>query len=245
MNHPIHYLPVDGSLQAQHMDELAKHCSSSKPDPTDPARTVFTFLAGDINDIRDRVVVADPAGGHYTMGRPDGCVCRSFRAPIECQCSPTRCRDCGGEFTAIEPTCDFLYCLYDECQLCTHQREDCHAQEIERNINGEWQTQRAGQPDETDASNLYGAVAEVLGAESGDAPNYPVVRRILGRIAGSGDDESAWEAAGRLSNTSRPQELRVAQLPGGHSGRLADPQRNPKHKQPRLGWGLSIGRVST
>ena len=45
------------------MEELAAHCSGSSPDPTDPTRTEFTFLAGGINDFHDRVIVPDPAEG--------------------------------------------------------------------------------------------------------------------------------------------------------------------------------------
>ena len=192
MTHPIHILPADGSLQATHLEELAAHCSSSRPDPTDPTRTEFTFLAGDINDFHDRVIVADPAESRYTMERPEVCVCDFVRSPLECQCWTAQCSDCEGEFTAMESVCDFVYCLADECPLCTHQREGCHAQVIERDIHREWQSQRVDHPGETDAGYIYGAVAAVLGADSGDAPNYPVVRRVLGRIAGSGDDETVW-----------------------------------------------------
>ena len=190
MTHPIHILAADGSLQARHVEELAKHCSSSKPGPGDS--TAFTFLAGDINDFHDRIIVADPAVGRYTMERPDGCVCDFTRTPIECQCRATQCHDCGGEFTAIEAVCDFIYCLFDECPLCTHQRESCQAHVVERDVKAEWRSQQINHPGDTDAEHVYGAVAAVLGADSGDAPNFPVVRRILGRIAGSDEDESAW-----------------------------------------------------
>ena len=192
MNHPIHILPAEGSLRVGHMEELAANCSSSKPDPTDPNRTVFTFLARDVNDSRDRTVVADPAAGRYTADRAEGCVCEGLRTPLECQCQTSQCGNCSSVFVAIESTCEYAYCLYDECPLCTHQRESCNADALELGIREGWESLRVNQPSETDADILYGAVAEVLGAGSGDAPNFPVVRRILGRIAGVGEDESAW-----------------------------------------------------
>lgn len=205
-SHPTHLLPIDGTLENLHMTLLAEHCSSQAPDPRDSGLTVFTFLASDVYDVRDRVIVADPANGRYTTARATGCVCEFARPPIECECWISECTACNQPFTAIESACDSIYCLYDECPLCSHQREGCYAEDIETRINEARQESALKYPEETAAHHMYEAIANVLGSGSGDAPNYPIARRILGRITQTGPDESEWVASdGSVINVNAKQ----------------------------------------
>ena len=95
---------------------------------------------------------------------------------------PATCDACGRAFTAMSNVCISIFCLYDHCPLCEHQREFCHSQIIERDIIQTNQALASHFPTDTAAQNLHGAISQVLGSGAADAPNYPVTRRILTRL---------------------------------------------------------------
>ena len=193
MQHPIHFLSPNGELDGRSLRLLDENCSSQSPDPTDPSRTIFTFLAHHVFDVRDRIIVADLPNGTYTTERAPNCACDQLRTPIECGCIDTTCYTCGQPFTAMETICASTYCLYDQCPLCEHQRESCHAETIEPDII-ELRDQMAIQsPTNTAADHMHAAISAVLGAGAVDAPNYPVTRRILSRHLQS-TEANAWTA---------------------------------------------------
>ena len=194
MLHPIQSLPHNGQLNPERIAQRRRRSSSFTPDPENPQRTIYTFRAGDVNDNRDRVIIADPQNGVYTATRDPGCVCRRFYTPIECNCTMTACDTCELEFAATRSTCQFQYCLYDDCPLCTHQRENCDAQSIEAQIVEARHDYAQTYTSETTASEFYAAIADVLGADTGEAPNLPVVRRILGNHLTTTDDRLSWTA---------------------------------------------------
>ena len=195
MQHPVNFLLHDNTLHEEHVGLLFANCDRHSPHPDDPSRTVFTFSARRVNDVRDRTIDADIANGRYTADRSADCVCDQVRPDITCECWNASCHYCGLTFVAVQHACDSEYCLYDECKLCLHQRETCDFEEIERRVETARQSSVRQYPEETVASHAYAAVTAVLGGGSGEAPSFPAVRRILGRIMQvNPDDENVWFA---------------------------------------------------
>ena len=192
MEHPIHILPSDGTLKPKHMRDLAENCSEQNPHPENPGLTVFTFRAKDVHDSRNRTIVADPKNGRYSADRADGCVCENVRSAIDCDCQKSTCFVCKQTFVAIANICDSSYCLYDECDLCTHQRETCSTLQIEQDIQAEYQKFLTENPNETQALAAYCAIAEILGAGSGDAPNFPIARKTVAALTSANPDDGSW-----------------------------------------------------
>ena len=89
----------------------------------------------------------------------------------------TGCPGCGTELTGVTNICSSVLCLYDGCPACRDYREECFAEELIKNVHEEAQKGRA--QGYTDAQAMVYAVSEVLGAESGSAPIYPVTTRAL------------------------------------------------------------------
>lgn len=146
---------------------------------TSPQGTILTFKAKSVADDRDLVITIHPNGLTYTAEPRPGCICHTFRSPLECQCRPLECPTCNQTLTALEWTCTFQHCLHDNCPLCSHSRETCNSHEIIREINQQAMWQHAEHDGATSLAEAYvQAIADRLG-EGTDAPCFPVTRRAL------------------------------------------------------------------
>ena len=65
--HPIHILPWDGTLGPEHMQKLAESATSRTDHPSAPGAVIFTFSASEINDVRDRTIIADPGSARRIL----------------------------------------------------------------------------------------------------------------------------------------------------------------------------------
>ena len=189
--HPIHILPWDGTLGPEHMQKLAESATSRTDHPSAPGAVIFTFSASEINDVRDRTIIADPGSARYSADRAPGCVCRKAKEAIRCDCQKTERHGCSRTLMAIENACAFALCLYDECELCAHQREDCMFEDIRQATIDEFAAQLRERPEEGMAA-AYSAIAETIGADSGDAPDFPAARRILVAMTDTHADGQRW-----------------------------------------------------
>lgn len=193
--HPIHILASDGFLRPGNIQTLADNCTRSELHPDDDNLVIFTFAAADVNDSRDRIITADTASGRFRANRAEGCVCEDVREELDCDCHTLECTGCEERFIAIESTCEFMFCLYDECQYCTHQREDCLSNQVASQIRSAYRQELKEVEGVSRAEAAYSAIAETLGAGSGEAPNFPVARRSLSAMTGAEDTEGPWTFA--------------------------------------------------
>ena len=189
---PIHILPWDGTLGPEHMQKLAESATSRTDHPSAPGAVIFTFSASEINDVRDSTIIADPGSARYSADRAPGCVCRKAKEAIRCDCQKAERHACGQTFMAIENACAFALCLYDECELCAHQREDCMFKDIRQATAEEFAAQLRERPEDGIAAAAYSAIAETIGADSGDAPDFSAAPRILAAMTGESAGADRW-----------------------------------------------------
>ena len=169
------------TLNSAQIDSLRANCTNWIADAT---VSRFVFTAQDFNDWQDRTVTVY-ADGSWTMTRPDCCVCEGQRGPAQCHCHPCQCSVCGRELTGVDPSCEFEYCLQDDCPLCSHEREFCAYETIRDGIADtatELLSQRQDHPGYCTADAYVEAVAQWQGASSGEAPLFPVIGTMLDEI---------------------------------------------------------------
>ena len=174
---PHSFLKDDGTLDPEHLRMLELGAQSAADNPETGERTLH--MEPDDNFELTITVSADRR--RYAVAPRPGCQCAGQQPAIRCECNPVDCRRCGLRLTGLTTVCDSALCLHDLCPACEHQREQCFAEDLAGAVLTEYRHLR--NTHEGSAGAMCGAVSDVLGAESGSAPLYPLTERILARCS--------------------------------------------------------------
>lgn len=203
---PHDYLNPDGSIGPAQLALLRQQAESVATDPA-TGHTRYDLGANPLWGGHNLTITVNPAASAYDVVPRPHCACRGRRPPIQCECTLTACPSCGQEITALTTVCEFELCLHDECPACSHYRETCFAQELIDEIHNQASGMLDGM---TQAEAMVGAVSEILGAHSGEAPIFPLTDRAIRswsqfREASGEDHNRRWTFSD--SSYARPDEI--------------------------------------
>ena len=195
VEHPMNYLSPGRPVSPAALQKMRDGCSRAEPGD-EPGTTVYTFEARSMRDIYDRTLVVNSADFTFRVRPLAHCVCQDVRDPLFCECVEDSCHLCGASLVAMTISCSDQGCLYDDCPLCRHYREGCGYETIRDGVFQEASKCRTDYPDETLAASFIHGVSVMLGAGSGEAPDFPVSERIieesLGEFGHAKREEGEW-----------------------------------------------------
>ena len=173
---PHEYLDRSGSLSPEELRKLQDWVEETRYD-AGTGETVYELGARPIWGGYQLTVTVNAAQNAYQVKRREHCQCQEGRHALDCECIPVDCVKCHLRLTGLTNICDSELCLYDQCPACRHYRETCFSEEIIAAVLKQADIEQSHSSSE--AMAMVFAVAENLGAHTGEAPVFPITERAI------------------------------------------------------------------